>query len=69
MKRLEIEQMEVVNGGDWRSWAGILCAGGIGAIAGGSALITAGASIPAIAAFGAMGVSACVAGVMGSIYM
>lgn len=69
MKKLQIEQMEMVNGGDWQTIAGVVCAGGIGALAFSSALITAGASIPAVALVGTIGINACIAGVLGSIYM
>jgi|GEM_PF-3446264 len=69
MKKLENVQMEVVKGGDWRTMAGIVCAGGIGALAFSSALITMGASIPAVALAGSIGINACIAGILGSVYM
>ena len=69
MKKLELNKLEQVYGGDWQTWAGIGCALGIGVLAAGGTLITAGVAIPAIAAGGAAGVSACVAGVLGSVYM
>jgi hypothetical protein len=69
MQTLELKQLENIHGGDWQTWAGIGCVAGIGVLAFAGTLMTAGVGIPAIAAGGAAGVSACTAGLLGSIYM
>ncbi len=69
MQILELKQLENIYAGDWQTWAGVGCVAGIGVLAFAGTLITAGVAIPAIAAGGAAGVSSCVAGVLGSVYV
>ena len=69
MRRLETLQLEVMVAGDWRTYVGAGCAIGVTGLAFGSALITAGASIPFVAALGTAGITACTVAVLSSIYV
>ncbi|KAA9355160.1 hypothetical protein [Larkinella humicola] len=69
MQKIEMCQMEDLYGGDWQTWAGVGCVAGIGVLAFAGSLMTAGIGIPAIAAGGAAGISACTAGLLGSVYI
>jgi hypothetical protein len=64
MKTLELNQMEMLEGGGfWQYTAGVACGVGVVAIIGGSALVSSGLATPAaVALVGSLGLHSCVLG-------
>lgn len=59
MKKIEINRMEVLQGGHWTTWAGYTCAVGVGILATGTSVFTGGVT----AFLGTIGIHACLAGI------